>query len=208
MQITQLLYDDIESIEKSELFEGIRLLKDSSAKLSELLEDLLTWSKFQKGIIELKPEEFFIKEEISRTLNIPHETAARKGISLKCSVADNLKVFSDKKMFNGIIRNLITNAIKFTQNGGSILVSAGENGKNETEIHISDTGIGMSPEIIENLFNIAVDTGRRGTEGESSSGLGLVLCKEFSEKNNGRIEVTSREGKGSTFTVILPSKKV
>lgn len=111
-------------------------------------------------------------------------------------------------MFNGIIRNLITNAIKFTQNGGSILVSAGENSKNETEIHISDTGIGMSPEIIENLFNIAVDTGRRGTEGESSSGLGLVLCKEFSEKNNGRIEVTSREGKGSTFTVILPSKKV
>ena len=208
MNMTQLLYDENDSMGKSELTEGIRLLKDSSAKLYELLEDLLDWAKFQKGAIEFKPEEFFIKEEISRTLKIQLETAAKKGVSLKCSVADNLKVFADRKMFNGIIRNLVTNAIKFTQNGGSIIVSAEESHNNETKIHVSDTGIGMSPELIKNLFNIAVNTGREGTEGESTSGLGLVLCKEFAEKNNGHIEIASEEGKGSIFTVILPSKKV
>ena len=113
-------------------------------------------------------------------------------------------VIADKNMFASIVRNLVSNAVKFTPIGGNIAVSAKSLQGSFVEISIQDTGIGMNEEILEKLFVFNQSTGRSGTEGESSTGLGLVLCKDFVEKNGGKIWVESEEGKGSTFFFTLP----
>lgn len=113
-------------------------------------------------------------------------------------------VFADVHMFETIVRNLVSNAIKFTMPGGKVVVSAGHTDNQDTKISITDTGIGMSAELTNRLFHLSEKTSRPGTEGEPSTGLGLLLCKEFIEKHGGRIHVVSEIGKGSTFTLTFP----
>ena len=119
----------------------------------------------------------------------------------------NLEAFADIRMIETVIRNLITNAVKFTPKGGRITVSARLTGNNDLEMSISDTGIGMTKAMILHLFQLSFDTGRNGTEGEPSSGLGLILCKDFIEKHGGKLWVESEEGKSSTFAFSLPAQK-
>jgi len=134
------------------------------------------------------------------------ENARQKQIEFNINIPENFKIIADIHMLQAIIRNLISNAIKFTHSGGKVQLSAHENGNNFTTISVSDTGIGISPEMQTKLFQIDSNTKMKGTEGELSTGLGLILCKEFVEKHGGKIWVESELGKGSTFYFTLPTQ--
>jgi signal transduction histidine kinase len=131
------------------------------------------------------------------------EMATGKNIELKSFIPETLTFVADKNMIRTILRNLITNAVKFTHKNGQVQVNA-INYNDNIEISVSDNGIGMSKETIAKLFRIDANLSTRGTENEKGTGLGLFLCKEFAEKHNGNIWVESEEGKGSTFKFLLP----
>jgi signal transduction histidine kinase len=131
------------------------------------------------------------------------DMAATKQITLNNRIPNDITVFADKLMLNSVLRNLITNALKFTPRNGSIILAAKIAGDKKIEIVVTDTGIGMNPELLGKLFNNDVKINRPGTDGEPSTGLGLILCKEFIEKNGGRLWVESKESKGSAFYFTL-----
>ncbi|MCX6159765.1 MAG: HAMP domain-containing sensor histidine kinase, partial [Ignavibacteriae bacterium] len=135
------------------------------------------------------------------------EAADKKEIAISYDIPEDLTVFADGNMLEGIIRNLSSNAVKFTRKGGNVIVSAKTMPDNSVEISVKDTGIGMNKEMTDNLFRLDIDTSRKGTDGESSTGLGLVICKDFIEKHGGKLRVESREGKGSTFYFTIPERK-
>ena len=157
-------------------------------------------NSFQSEGSELLP---IINESIALVL----ESAKSKGIEIAYDIPDDLAVFADSNILQTVIRNLVSNAVKFTPKGGKISVSAKATSDKGVQISIKDTGIGMSPKMVDNLFRLDVQTNRKGTEGEHSTGLGLLLCKEFVEKHGGKLWVESEEGKGSTFAFSLPINK-
>jgi len=134
------------------------------------------------------------------------EAAKGKEIAISYDIPEDLSVFADRNMLESIIRNLSSNAVKFTPKGGSVYVSAKSMPDNSVEISIKDTGIGMGKDITDNLFRLDIDTSRKGTEDELSTGLGLIICKDFIEKHGGKLRVESEEGKGSTFYFTIPEK--
>jgi signal transduction histidine kinase len=154
--------------------------------------------------MEFKPEMLNLRKSINIVLDIVSVSARKKEIKIDNSVPDELEVFADLRMLESVVRNLTSNAVKFTPVGGKIYVSAVANINNCVEIKISDSGIGMDKILMSKLFIINEKTSRKGTEGEPSSGLGLLLCKEFIEKHGGIIRVESEEEKGSTFYFRLP----
>ncbi len=199
--LSGLVADKRIETEKRDSF--VKVLQQTSEKGHNLLVNLLTWSRSQTGKIEFKQAEFNLKDiaadhaEFSRTL------ASAKKINIFSDIEETTTVFADKNMLDTVFRNLLSNAIKFTPANGSIKISSKQEG-DFVEISISDTGIGMQPEDIEKLFRIDVDHKTIGTSDEKGTGLGLILCKEFVEKNGGAIWVESEEGKGSQFYIILP----
>jgi two-component system, sensor histidine kinase and response regulator len=137
------------------------------------------------------------------SLDALRENASKKQISISVNVEEDLTVHVDDKMIQSVFRNLITNAIKFTPRGGKVSISARKK-TNETEIIVSDTGVGIKPEVMEKLFRIDHTVNTSGTEGEPSTGLGLILCREFIERHQGKIWVESSPGKGSAFHFTIP----
>ena len=131
------------------------------------------------------------------------DAADTKEILISYAVPEDLKVFTDGNMLGGILRNLVTNAVKFTSKGGIILISAKSIPGNLVEISVRDTGIGMSKGLIDDLFRLDANTGRKGTDGEPSTGLGLMICKDFIEKNGGELFIESEEGKGSDLNLLF-----
>ena len=134
------------------------------------------------------------------------ELASNKEIEIDFKIPEDLTVYADEKMFGSIIRNLSSNAVKFTPKGGKVAIAAKPNSDGWVEISVKDSGIGMNQEMVENLFKLDVDTSRKGTDKESSTGLGLIICKELIEKHGGKLWVESEEGKGSTFYFTVPVK--
>jgi CheY-like chemotaxis protein/anti-sigma regulatory factor (Ser/Thr protein kinase) len=128
----------------------------------------------------------------------------KKEIHLTVEISASHEVYADVNMLQSVVRNLISNALKYTPKGGQVTVSAHYTDNNRTIVVVKDTGIGMNNTLKYNLFRLASNTSRPGTEGEQSTGLGLILCKEFIEKHNGEIWVESEEGKGSSFYFTLP----
>ena len=169
----------------------------------DLLKNLLEWSRLQADKIKAQPEvmniEFFIKTNI----DLLSSQIASKNISLSVAL-ETKTVLVDGYMFNTIIRNLLTNAVKFTSQNGQIAINSHLQAT-AVEISIKDTGVGIAPQAIDKLFRIDVHHSTKGTAGESGTGLGLILCKEFVEKNNGTIWVESAEGQGSQFYIHLPA---
>ena len=145
--------------------------------------------------------------KISESLELVCEMANRKGIETAISMQEDLVVFADQNMLESTIRNVALNAVKFTSKGGKITISARSASRNSIEISVRDTGIGMSSEIMGKLFRIDEHISRVGTEGEASTGLGLLLSRDFIEKHGGRIWAESEEGKGSTFFFTFPSNE-
>ena len=171
-----------------------------------LLENLLEWANSQRGKVSFNPGQIKLDELLDEEISILTDMAKEKNIALKSSVTSNLIVFADRNMIRTILRNLISNAIKFTHRDGQVDVKASSS-NNEVEVEVSDSGIGMTQEIISKLFRIDANLSTPGTENEKGTGLGLFLCKEFVEKHGGRIWVESEEGTGSVFRFVLPSDK-
>ena len=133
------------------------------------------------------------------------ETATKKGVDIGFNVPEDMFVFADENMLKSTIRNLATNAVKFTEKGGRIILTAKSVYGNFVEISFKDTGIGMNKDILDKLFRLDAHISRPGTEGEPSSGLGLILCKDFIDKQGGKIWVESEPGKGSVFYFTIPN---
>ncbi|MCX6145993.1 MAG: HAMP domain-containing sensor histidine kinase, partial [Candidatus Kapabacteria bacterium] len=167
------------------------------------LENLLEWAMSQKGSINYSPGRINLKTTVLNVLNILNPLAKSKNIEISNHLINDVYILGDTDMTNTIFRNLISNAIKFTPNNGKISIKSDSNGS-DSIISISDTGVGISKDNINNLFRIDFHSTSIGTNQEKGTGLGLILCKEFIEKQNGKIWVESEIGKGTTFYFTLP----
>jgi two-component system sensor histidine kinase/response regulator len=204
--VTEILKDELESLSTDEIKEFVGILNSSAKNAFQLLNNLLDWSRSQTNSLSFQPESFKLAEVIDSCLKLLSGQASKKNISTQSYISSETEVFADKNMLSTIIRNLVSNAIKFTPQGGSIdLTATDTNGC--IELKVKDSGVGMNALKIENLFRIESKVQTEGTEKEPGTGLGLILCREFTEKNGGEITVESEPGKGSIFTVSLPAKK-
>jgi signal transduction histidine kinase/ligand-binding sensor domain-containing protein len=179
------------------------MINTSARQTFRLLENLLEWANSQRGKIKFSPVTLNLGKLINDEFLIIDETAGRKNISLQNMVSDLVEIYADPNMLRTVMRNLITNGIKFTMKNGWVKVTAREL-ENSVEVSVSDNGVGMNAETITGLFRIDIGDSTLGTEDEKGTGLGLYLCKDFIEKHGGKIWVESEEGKGSTFTFTLP----
>ncbi len=194
--------DNILSIE--EYANLSKLVRDSVVNLYKLVENLLEWAMFQKGASDFIPIEFGLSEMFIGSIDSIKERARQKGIAIFHESDGIDKIYADEKMISTILRNLLANAVKFTRKGGNVTVRAKETIDGMIEISVTDTGVGIHKDMIDKLFILGEKVGTTGTEGEPSTGLGLILCKEFVEKHNGKIWVESRKNVGSTFYFTVP----
>ena len=204
MGFTELLLMNLEEYNQEKLKEFIGILHETSRQSYALLENLLEWSRSQTGRLLINPETIDLHALVDENIDLLFNHAARKKIKLSNTISSPLKARGDINMIRTVIRNLISNAIKYTRENGSIIVSASEK-EEGIEVAIADTGIGIKPENKEKLFRIDINYSTRGTADEGGTGLGLILCREFINKNGGRIWVESEPGKGSTFKFTLPT---
>jgi len=205
-EITKMLYDDYDSFEETEMKELLRMMKDSSHQVFNLLENLLEWSQTQRGNLQFNPTDIDLKAIVELSIQLHKLTADKKQISIINNSPENKSIFADATLLNTILRNLISNAIKFSPTNGKVEIGLSNNPpEGYIKIYVKDTGIGMSKDILDKLFKIDENIIAIGTNGEKGTGLGLLLSKEFAEKNGGKIWVESEEGKGSTFYFTIPA---
>lgn len=200
---TEYLKTNLRTMEPADVEEIVEIMNTSGNTTFKLLEDLLLWSRSQLGKITYTPTRTNLSEiwsEVSESLLVQAE---KKNISIRFSDTNSSELFCDKNMVKTIMRNLVSNAIKFSYRDSIIEINTSLN-NNFSEIKVSDTGVGIDPEIIESLWIIGSHHSTSGTESEQGSGLGLVLCKEFTQANGGKIWVESEKGKGSDFIFTLP----
>lgn len=191
-------------VAKSEKYLGI--INSSANNTLILLDNLLNWAQSQTGKISFNPKKIIFSNIILEIIKLKKSIAKAKNISLNYSSSDEIEVYADENMLKTILRNLISNAIKFTNSNGKIDVTALQN-DNFIEIAVSDNGVGMNDETRKKLFDISTNITTKGTANEKGSGLGLILCKEFIEKHGGKIWIESEEGRGSIFKFTLPLNK-
>lgn len=203
---TLMMAEDVHLLKPDEIENMALKIRKSATNLYNLLENLLEWSVLQQGMQSFKPESFKLLNGISPIIEMVRDAADKKNINISCDITEDLMVTADFRMFESIMRNLVFNAVKFTPGGGRIIITAKPLSGNSVELSIRDTGIGMNGKMIDNLFNTGGQTNRKGTEGEPSTGLGLIICKDFIEKHGGKLGVESEEGKGSAFSFTLPVK--
>ena len=195
-----------ESIRLNDLatfYEYTVMINNSAIQTLRLLENLLEWANSQRGKLSFNPVPVNLNEIVKDEFEMVDEMATGKNIELICHVEDKITIVADKNMTRTILRNLITNAIKFTHRNGKVEVDA-KVYPGHVEVTVSDNGIGMSDEIISKLFRLDANLSTRGTDNEKGTGLGLFLCKEFVEKHGGKIWVESEVGQGSTFKILFP----
>ena len=203
---SELLLTSINNYELDKIKEFVKAIHESSNNAYKLLENLLEWARSQTGKIEFYPEEILLKEILVEVVGLTDNLVKVKDISLNYEVPNGVSVSVDKNMLKVILRNLITNAIKFTEKGGRIVVEANQR-EDEVIIEVKDTGVGMTKEKVNNLFKIDEIISAKGTNDEKGTGLGLILCKEFVDKHKGKIWARSEIGKGSSFFFTLPMGK-
>lgn len=202
---SDLMLKNFYELDDETLLKGLTTIESASKHAYKLLENLLIWSQNQTGRREFNPESLNLKTQINESLSMVESTAAKKGIHIVLNIKKSIQIFADKNMIDSILRNLISNAIKFSHKGAKIRIAATES-DHEIHISVSDDGVGMSPENLSSIFKIDKHTITLGTENEQGTGLGLILCKDFITRHNGKIWVESTPGKGSVFTFSLPSK--
>jgi len=200
--LSELLVENVHSYDLSTTQSIIENLHSSTLQTYRLLENLLDWARNQQNRIEFNPKKNNIREIIDEIINLLKPAAEAKNITLKVDIKPSCFALADTYMLNAILRNLISNAIKFTRKGGEIRISTHKQ-KSMILFSISDNGVGIKPDYVSRLFRIDSNVSQAGTSGEKGTGLGLLLCKEFIEKNGGEIWIDSEFGKGSTFYFTL-----
>ncbi|MDD2278925.1 MAG: hybrid sensor histidine kinase/response regulator [Bacteroidales bacterium] len=206
LQLSNLLKENYSSASHSEsnLDEIIAHLTATAENTTELLANLLDWAQFQVGHIKYSPQKLLFTSINKQCFDLLSSTAYAKGITLESSIHDSIHVFADENMTLTLLRNLISNAIKFTPKKGTVKVSAIRKDK-IIKICVSDTGVGIAEERLDTIFLVTKSKSTYGTDGEHGTGLGLILCKEFVNRHQGDIWVESELGKGSQFYFTLPS---
>jgi PAS domain S-box-containing protein len=202
--LTHIMAEELPRLTMDEIQKIAVSMKNSATNLFRLLENLLQWSQMQQGLIPYDPKEAPLGPIVDESITMMREPANNKEIEIICNIPATLHVYADSNILQTVIRNLVSNAVKFTQKGGKIQISAKSDVNNTIKIAVQDSGIGISQTMLGNLFKVDIQTNRKGTEGEPSTGLGLLLCKEFIEKHGGRIWAESEEGKGSVFHFTVP----
>jgi len=203
LSLTKILVEDFENLTMKEVNKSLNALYKSSMRVFALLENLLEWAKLQQGLLICSPSPYLLKEIVRTSLDFVHSLADQKEITLRDETPSDVIVNIDPPLIGTVIRNLLSNALKFSNRGGHVLVTARQEGGMVT-VSVQDDGVGMDQETLAKLFSLDNKITRPGTEGETSTGLGLVLCKEFVEKHGGRIWAKSSPGQGTTFSFTLP----
>ncbi|MBK7029121.1 MAG: PAS domain-containing sensor histidine kinase [Bacteroidales bacterium] len=217
MGFTDLLMDEYEHLEKDEVRKYIQNIRNASHNTYALLENLLEWSRMQSGRLQFKISKFDLSKEISGVMEILNSNAIRKSIQLTNKVQYGLEIDADQNMIHSVIQNLVSNAIKFSNNRGEIIVTSEikplQSSHKTTEcgcsrkcvqINVRDNGIGIHPDALPRIFNMNDHYTSIGTANEPGTGLGLIICKEMIELHGGEMFVESKPGEGSTFSFILP----
>lgn len=205
--LLELIIHDFDDISTEELKDMLVNLNDSSGNLHKLLEDLLEWSRSQSGKIVVDKQHHNLKSMVAEVINQLENEANQKNIDLINNVDENISILIDYNLTLIILRNLISNAIKFTNRDGWVKVNAGyknENSENVCSISVEDNGIGIEPKLLSSILNLERIISTPGTANEKGTGLGILLCKELTEKQNGNISVKSELNAGSTFTLFFP----
>ena len=203
--LTEILAKKLQYTNQNNIQLIVNSLRQSALNVYQLIDNLLEWSRMQRGLVEFEPRVIRLKDVIIRCTLSLSEMARQKDQRIQLQVLENIFVKADIAMLESTLRNLISNAIKFSNRGDEILISASINCNEIIEVTVSDNGVGIGNELLGQLFKVNEQSGRMGTEGELSTGLGLLLCKDFVEKNGGEIRVESIEGKGSSFSFTLPA---
>lgn len=190
--LTEVMSEGGNEFTKDEITTLSKEIHDNAKNLYKLLQNLLDWALMQQGKLSFAPEEILLSEALRQNIALISKRGEQKGVEIVLDDPGDQKVYADESMLNSILRNLLSNAVKFTKPGGKVIVSAKEK-DTKVEIAVRDSGIGMSEEIRRQLFKMEENVGRKGTDGEESTGLGLLLCKEFVEKHDGKIWVESEE---------------
>jgi signal transduction histidine kinase len=201
--LSEVLTDEIASLKTEEIEDIAKDIHKSATITNNLLDDILMWAKTQQGKIPFNPLKLSFADICKNTIGPLNSTAHSKNITIDYSTVDNSIVYADIDMLKTVLRNLVSNAIKFTNNGGAININAEENSENTT-ISVSDNGVGIPTDNLAKLFDISEVLTTKGTAKETGTGLGLLLCREFVEKHGGKIWVESEVGKGSDFKFTLP----
>ena len=200
---SDLLLKDYKSYDPEEVLTFVKMIHGASRQAQNLLNNLLDWSRSQTGRIKFEPDQIDLCDVVKSVCKLYKLNLHEKNLHLHNRMDKGTKAYGDPNMVSTIIRNLVSNAIKFTRPKGRIIINA-KSSRNETLILVSDNGIGIPEELAEKLFRIDEQVIRTGTANEEGTGLGLILCQEFARKNNGALTVSSKPGKGSTFTLRLP----
>ena len=200
---SNLLTERVSNKDYDGIVEYARIIRDSSWRVMDLLVNLLEWSNTQMGKMEFNPEFIDIVALIREASELSSDGARQKSITISMEFPQSITVFADKAMISTILRNLISNALKFTHPDGRITVSAKQK-KSEVIVSVSDNGVGISKNSIKKMFLFEESCTTPGTQKEQGTGLGLLLCKEFVSKHGGKIQVESELGKGSTFYFTIP----
>lgn len=205
--LSEILKSDYESLSQVEIEEVVNGIHSASTDVLNLVENLLNWSLLERDLFKYNDEKFDLNEIIKNNYSILKGNAAFKKIKININSEPELWVSADKTMINSVVQNLIGNAIKFTPENKTINISAVKS-KGEIKTIVEDTGAGMDEDTIQQLFNKNINNSLPGTRGEKGTGLGLILIKEFIEKNNGSLKIESEFGKGSKFTFSLPESNL
>ena len=200
---TRLMVEELPSLKYVEIQKIALSMRNSAINLFALLENLLEWSRMQRGMITFEPETDLLKTIANESIQPLLEQSRKKGVEIIVAVPDECRVIADCYMIRSVIRNIVSNAVKYSNKGGKVVVTSTQKEGNEIEIVITDNGIGMSKSMMDNLFHFEAQTNRKGTEGEPSTGLGLFICRDFIKKHGKQIRIESEEGKGSTFYFTL-----
>lgn len=206
LMLTEMLTDDSMTLDVKESHSLIDSIHKSAVNLYDLLENLLSWSMLQRGLSEFEPVELHLRTIVQSSIDAIGSSTRSKFINVELDVSEDLNVIADQRMLSSILRNLISNAVKFTPRDGKISIHAKIEQNNEVVISITDTGIGMSIELQNRLFSFET-RGRKGTEGEPSSGLGLIMVKDFITKHQSQLKIQSEVNQGSTFSFSLKLAK-
>jgi signal transduction histidine kinase len=210
MSITQSLSTSYHLLEEEDRDEAIRQVERAAGDLLRLLENLLQWTTSQAGKMPYRPENFDLQSVVKENLSLAEPLARKKGISIQSDIPHGSMVHADRNMISTVLRNLISNAIKFTPEGGSIKIESSLFSDDESpachRVTVSDTGIGIPKEKIDRLFRMDTTWTTKGTADEKGTGLGLLLCHDFLTRNRGALKVESVLGKGSRFIFSLPAR--
>ncbi|MCE1164980.1 MAG: HAMP domain-containing histidine kinase, partial [Bacteroidetes bacterium] len=199
---TELLHQEVDNMSKEEISHFAGILKNSAKNNYELLENLLQWGRLQTGALEIKNERIEITNCISNVLRLLQYNIENKQISVESNLNSPVYAKGDCQIVQSVLQNLLSNSIKFTNRNGKISIECGQN-DGKVFVTVRDNGVGISGQILEKLFRLDSHITTQGTEKETGTGLGLLVCREMIEKINGKIEIESRVNEGTAVTFCL-----